>query len=137
MKRGETMPAAQRAKLSAALTGLSLGNRHASGERTAAARARVSAARPAGSEARGPLSYTAVHKRLRRDRGTPSECEHCGTTTAKKFEWAFAGEGHERGAYSADLTEYIRLCTSCHLRFDRGKEVMSHASQPSLLLQQD
>ena len=128
MKKGERMSAEQRAKISAAHAGRRTGNRNAAGKRTPEMRARISAARRAGSEARAPLSYTAVHKRLRRDRGIPSLCEHCGTTTAKKFEWAFAGEGHERGTYSADLTEYIRLCTSCHLRFDRGKEVMSYAS---------
>ena len=81
----------------------------------------MSEARKAESERRNPsLSYTAVHKRLRRDRGTPRLCEHCGTTTAKKFEWAYAGPGHEssRAAYSTDLTDYIRLCTSCHIAFD-------------------
>ena len=128
MLKGQTMPSEQRALIAAALTGNRNGTHSRGMKRTAEARTRMSAARRAGSEARGPLSYTAVHKRLRKDRGTPSLCEHCGTTTAKKFEWAFTGEGHENGAFSADLSEYIRLCTSCHMRFDRGKEVMSYAS---------
>lgn len=101
------------------------GNRHGAGNagmvRTPEGRQRMSAARRAGSEARKPLSYTAVHKRLRKDRGTPSLCEHCGTTNAKKFEWAYAGEGHEHGAWSADLAEYIRLCTRCRIAFDRNR----------------
>jgi hypothetical protein len=128
MLKGQTMPPEQRALIAAALAGNRNGTASRGMKRTAEARARMSAARRAGTAARGPLSYTAVHKRLRKDRGTPSLCEHCGTTTAKKFEWAFTGEGHERGAFSADLSDYIRLCTSCHLRFDRGKEVMSYAS---------
>jgi hypothetical protein len=68
----------------------------------------------------GPASYTAVHKRLNRERGRPSLCEHCGTTTAKKFEWAYTGEGHEDGAWGEDLSQYRRLCTSCHLTFDKS-----------------
>lgn len=83
------------------------------GTRTLEQRARMG--RPRGT---GPASYTAVHKRLRRGRGTPSLCEHCGTTTAKKYEWAYTGPGHENGAWSEDLDAYIRLCTSCHLTYD-------------------
>lgn len=122
MKLGQEMSPEQRAKIAAALTGNRNGIGRRGKKRTPEQRARMSAARRAGSEARGPLSYTAVHKRLRKDRGTPSECEHCGTTEAKKFEWAYAGPGHENGAYSADLSQYIRLCTSCHLKFDGQRE---------------
>lgn len=75
-------------------------------------------------------TYTAVHKRLRKERGTPSLCEHCGTTTARKFEWAYTGtdRGTGRFAFSTDLSQYIRLCTPCHYRFDQGREVMADAS---------
>ena len=113
------MPPEQRAKIGAALAGNTNGTGNRGSTRTAETRARMSAARRAGSEARGPLSYSAVHKRLRRDRGCPSLCEHCGTTCAKKFVWAYTGPGHEKGAYSADLSLYIRLCDSCHRRFDQ------------------
>ncbi len=107
---GAVCPPDVRAKLSAANRGR---------KRTPEARARMSAARRAGTEAHNPdLSYTAIHKRLRNDRGTPSLCEHCGITTARKFEWAFAGEGHKNGGLSTDLSKYIRLCTSCHIEFD-------------------
>lgn len=69
------------------------------------------------------VTYNSVHKRLRKERGTPSRCEHCGSTTAKKFEWAYTGPGHaeRRFAFSADLDQYIRLCTSCHLIYDNGR----------------
>jgi hypothetical protein len=122
-----------RAKIAAALTGNANGTGNRGGKRTAEQRARLSAGHRAAMESRGPLSYSAVHKRLRKDRGTPRLCEHCGTTTAKKFEWAFTGAGHTKGAWSADLSQYIRLCTSCHIRFDHREEVMPDVSFQSVL----
>lgn len=46
-------------------------------------------------------------------RGTPSECEDCGTTEAKRFEWA-----NLTGNYQ-DVNDYRRLCTSCHNILDK------------------
>ena len=134
MMKDQAMPPQQRAKIAVALTGNSHGVANRGMKRTPEERSRISAAQRAAKSRTSP-SYTAVHKRLRKDRGTPSCCEHCGTATAKKFEWAFTGEGHESGGWSADLSQYIRLCTSCHIRFDHGKEVMSNVSlQADLLL---
>lgn len=118
---GEVMAPEYRAKIAVALAGNTNGTGNLGKRRTPAERARISAAQRAAHEKRCPPSYSAVHKRLRKDRGTPSLCEHCGTTTARKFEWAYTGPGHENGAYSADLSQYIRLCTSCHLTFDRSE----------------
>ena len=33
-------------------------------------------------------NYGGYHYKVRKIRGTPKLCEQCGTTTAKKFEWA-------------------------------------------------
>jgi hypothetical protein len=120
--KGRTLSAGHREKIAARMRGNRNGAGSAGQIRTPEACQRMSSARRAGSEARNPgLSYTAVRKRLRKERGTPSRCEHCGTTTAKKFEWAFASDGHGNGGFpfSTDLTDYIRLCTSCHVRFDQ------------------
>ncbi len=57
-------------------------------------------------------TYGAYHHKVRRLRGTPSLCEICGTTHAKKFEWA-----NLTGHYD-DINDYKRMCTSCHSRFD-------------------
>jgi len=57
-------------------------------------------------------SYGACHYKVRKLRGTPSLCEVCGTTTAKKFEWA-----NLTGNY-ADINDYKRMCASCHDKFD-------------------
>lgn len=56
--------------------------------------------------------YQAMHLRVASARGTPSVCEHCGATTAKRFEWA-----NLTGNY-ADPMDYVRLCSSCHHRMD-------------------
>lgn len=56
--------------------------------------------------------YSALHLRVAARRGKPSLCEHCGTTEAKRFEWA-----NLTGNY-ADVNDYARLCGSCHRRMD-------------------
>jgi superfamily II DNA or RNA helicase len=51
--------------------------------------------------------YRAKHIRTEESRGAPSKCSKCGTTSAKKFEWAKTGDGG-----------YSRMCTSCHHKKD-------------------
>ena len=60
------------------------------------------------------VSYSALHTWIRNKLGRPSLCEHCKTTTAKKYEWA--NKSHQ---YKRDLSDWIRLCTSCHIKYDR------------------
>lgn len=78
---------------------------------------------------RGPgAGYAAMHLRVASIRGTPSECERCGTTAAKRYEWASLTKNY------ADVMDYVRLCTSCHHKMDgtirnlfsakAGKEVL-------------
>lgn len=62
------------------------------------------------------VSYVNLHAWVSRHRGKPSLCAYCQTTTAKKFEWA-----NISGAYKRVLSDYIRLCTSCHRLYDYGK----------------
>lgn len=57
-------------------------------------------------------SYFAAHKRVRKIRGTPSKCSRCDTTRAKRFDWANVSGRFE------DPNDYIRLCVSCHSKFD-------------------
>lgn len=97
-------------------------------KRSAETRLRLSeAAKKRGNKTPEAQAYAIMHKRLIRELGQPRECEYCGSVTAKKFEWAFTGSGHGDGilAYSENLEDYIRLCTSCHRKFDRYElEVM-------------
>lgn len=59
--------------------------------------------------------YQALHAWVRLRKGKPSVCEKCGTTDAKKYEWA--NISHE---YKRDVDDWIRLCTSCHRYFDQS-----------------
>ncbi len=55
--------------------------------------------------------YSALHDRLYRMFGTPSLCDWCGRDEGR-FEWA-----NLTGHY-ADITDYARLCVTCHRRYD-------------------
>lgn len=55
----------------------------------------------------------AMHQWIERIMGKPKKCEHCGTTAAKKYEWA-----NKNHTYLRDIGDYVRLCTSCHRKYD-------------------
>lgn len=58
--------------------------------------------------------YDAIHDWVKRYLGYPKKCEHCGTTDEKrKFEWASKSHTCKR-----DLKDWIRLCCSCHQKYD-------------------
>lgn len=63
--------------------------------------------------------YIALHNWVRYHKGTPSECEECGTTTAKRYEWS-----NISGKYERVLSDYRRLCASCHRLIDYGNMCM-------------
>lgn len=55
------------------------------------------------------VGYHALHSWLNRKFGRPQGCERCGTTTAKKFEWA-----NKSRMYHRVRSDWERLCVSCH-----------------------
>lgn len=59
------------------------------------------------------ITYKSAHDRVYATRGRPAKCEQCKTTNPKtKYEWAnLSGVFH-------DPNDYIRLCRSCHCKFD-------------------
>lgn len=57
--------------------------------------------------------YTSVHDWLYIRLGTPRKCEHCSSIGKKKYEWANISKKYKRV-----LTDWIRLCTSCHRKYD-------------------
>lgn len=77
-------------------------------------------------------SYNTVHNRLRKQRGTPSCCERCGSSGVGAYQWALDWTrvadvrrwpkqrrgGVELLPYSVNLEDYIRLCLRCHRAFD-------------------
>lgn len=64
------------------------------------------------------VSYPALHTWVRRWKGTPHKCEHCGSTDKKKYEWA--NIDHK---YNRNLDDWIRLCTKCHRKYDKEKGI--------------
>jgi hypothetical protein len=59
------------------------------------------------------VSYSGIHYWVSRHLGKPSKCEHCGSTEENKYEWANISKEYKR-----DLTDWVRLCVSCHIKFD-------------------
>lgn len=59
------------------------------------------------------VSYSGLHYWLSRRLGKPRVCDRCGTTIAKKYEWA-----NISGKYKRDITDWSRMCTRCHRIFD-------------------
>jgi hypothetical protein len=65
------------------------------------------------------VGYYATHDWIARHYGRPQKCENCGTTNAKRFEWA-----NISGEYKRDIKDWKRLCRRCHFEFDGGREVI-------------
>jgi hypothetical protein len=56
-------------------------------------------------------TYDSLHYWVRKHNGKPSFCEECNST--KNVEWA-----NKSGKYLKDLTDWIRLCRTCHRKHD-------------------
>jgi hypothetical protein len=61
-------------------------------------------------------SYVAKHEWVRQRLGKPQKCEHCGTTEKRMYHWA-----NLSGEYRRELSDWVRLCVSCHHLMDNGK----------------
>jgi hypothetical protein len=59
------------------------------------------------------VGYSGIHMWVRQQLGTPSKCETCKTTRPTRYHWA-----NKSQKYLRDLTDYIRLCPSCHRKYD-------------------
>lgn len=57
--------------------------------------------------------YFAIHDWVKLRLGKPRLCSECGTTEAKKYEWA-----NISGQCKRELTDWRRLCVSCHRKWD-------------------
>lgn len=60
------------------------------------------------------VKYRALHSWIERRLGTPKCCANCSTTSSKRFSWANISHTYKR-----DLSDWIRLCGSCHSKYDR------------------
>ncbi len=64
-----------------------------------------------------PNEYRNLHKRINRMFGSPTKCEDCGTTTAKRFEWA-----NVSGEYLENRSDWRRVCKYCHDKIDQPNQ---------------
>jgi len=61
------------------------------------------------------VGYFALHHWINKQLGKPQKCEHCGKDklVSKQIEWA-----NKSGLYLRDLSDWLRLCKSCHKKYD-------------------
>lgn len=48
--------------------------------------------------------------------GSPQFCEHCKTSSRRMYHWA-----NVSGGYLRDRNDWLRLCVSCHKKYDLSK----------------
>jgi len=59
------------------------------------------------------VGYCAKHDWVEKYLGKPTVCWSCGDEEQERYEWA-----NKSGWYKRDLDDWIRLCVSCHRRYD-------------------
>lgn len=59
------------------------------------------------------VGKSSLHIWVEKHRGKPRKCEHCGTVKAKQYDWANVSQKYKR-----NLNDFIRLCRSCHAKYD-------------------
>jgi hypothetical protein len=64
------------------------------------------------------IGYVGLHDWVKSKLGKPNLCEHCRKTEGK-FQWA-----NKSGKYKRELTDWIRLCIPCHLKYDNHHKKM-------------
>ena len=60
------------------------------------------------------VSYAGLHMWVKKELGAPKYCEHCKKTDKKRYEWANISRQYKRV-----LTDWVRLCKSCHIAYDK------------------
>lgn len=64
------------------------------------------------------VGYWGIHVWIQKTLGKPQKCERCKKDglTHHQIHWA-----NKSGKYMRDTKDWIRLCASCHKRFDLGQ----------------
>lgn len=111
VKRGRSQTAEHRQNISAAKRGIKPKNFDDALAKAHATPKPKGEANPAWKG--DAVGYGALHRWVFRNKPRPLSCEHCGTTTAKRYEWA-----NKSRCYLRDLDDWMNLCVSCHRRYD-------------------
>lgn len=80
----------------------------------------------------GVAFYCTRHEMIYKLFGQPKKCEDCGSTEAKKFEWA-----NLSGEYKIERSDWRRLCTTCHHRLDKIAEKAWKTKRKNLISEED
>lgn len=59
------------------------------------------------------VGVDALHNWVKKKLGRPKKCEHCGSANQKQYDWANKSQKYRR-----DVHDWIRLCRSCHAKYD-------------------
>jgi hypothetical protein len=57
------------------------------------------------------FDYSSLHHWVKRHKGRPVKCEHCGGQT--NLQWA-----NKSWEYHRDLEDWLSLCAKCHRKYD-------------------
>jgi hypothetical protein len=60
--------------------------------------------------------YKALHYWVSKELGKPKKCQLCGIEEKRRYHWA-----NKSHTYKQDLSDWIRLCVPCHIRYDQRK----------------
>lgn len=63
------------------------------------------------------VGYRALHTWVYSQLGAPRQCENCESTDRNVYQWA-----NISGEYKRDVSDWARLCVSCHMIIDNVKE---------------
>lgn len=63
------------------------------------------------------VGYTALHQWVYKKLGQPRLCEHCGNSDLKPRQYHWANKSRK---YKRNVTDWIRLCASCHKKYDNA-----------------
>lgn len=63
------------------------------------------------------VGKSALHQWVIRRLGKPQQCEFCGDNSDRRYAWA-----NKSGLYLRDLSDWLRLCYPCHMKYDNVHE---------------
>lgn len=64
------------------------------------------------------MTYNSLHRWVERQLGKPMLCSKCGNTELSTYHWS-----NISGEYKQDLSDWQRLCVSCHKNYDYALRV--------------
>lgn len=63
------------------------------------------------------VKYIGLHNWVRKHLGIPDTCKICGKNGLSGYKIHWANKGH---TYKRNLDDWIRLCCSCHQKYDKS-----------------